>query len=117
MKQNHRYIDLAYDDDSIINPLRLRIPVHLDITFKHWPLLSMGTKFFLNKSRVWNQTKQTNGPVKLSLTNAKVYFLEIPNDFSHRDDIVNKWLQLTDVSDSDDSETDMSSKNETAEEN
>ena len=117
MKQNHRYIDLAYDDDSIINPLRLRIPVQLDITFKHWPLLSMGTKFFLNKSRVWNQTKQTNGPVILSLTKAKVYFLEIPNDFSQTDDNVNKWLQPTDISDSDDSETDISSKNETAEEN
>ena len=117
MKQNHRCIDLAYDDDSIINPLRLRVPVQLDITFKHWALLSMGTKFFLNKSRVWNQTKQTNGPVTLSLNNAKVYFLEIPNDFSQTDDNMNKWLQLTDNLDSDDSEKGMSSKNETAEEN
>ena len=53
----------------------------------------------------------------LSLNNAKVYYLEIPNDFSHTDDNVNKWLQLTDNTDSDDSETGMSSKNETDEEN
>ena len=117
MKQNHRYIDLAYDDDSIINPLRLRVPVHLESTFKHWALLRMGTKFFLNKSRVWNQTKQTNGPVTLSLNNAKVYYLEIPNDFSHTDDNVNKWLQLTDDTDPDDSETGISSRNEANEEN
>ena len=46
-----------------------------------------------------------------------MYFLEIPNDFSQTDDNMNKWLQLTDNLDSDDSETGMSSKNETAEEN
>ena len=93
------------------------MPVQLDNTFLHWGLLTIGTKFFLNKSRVWNQTKNTYGPVTLSLQNAKVYYLETPNDFSQKDDNVSRWLNLTDNSDSDDSDTDISFKDDTVEEN
>ena len=111
MKQNHRYIDLSYDDEDITNPLRLRIPVQLDKTFLHWGLLTEGTKFYLNKSRVWNQTKSITGPVTLSLNNAKVYYLEKPNDFSQKNDYITKWLNLTDDS-SDDSVAEVSKTSE-----
>ena len=79
----------------------------------HWGLLTEGTKFYLNKSRVWNQTKSINGPVTLSLNNAKVYYLEKPNDFTKKNDNMTKWLNLTDDSESDDSE---SESNKTGEE-
>ena len=73
----------------------------------HWGLLTEGTKFYLNKSRVWNKTKSDNGQVTLSLNNAKVYYLEKPEDFSKKNDNMKKWLNLTDDSESDDSESEI----------
>ena len=73
----------------------------------HWGLLTEGTKFYLNKSRAWNQTKSDYGPVTLSLNNAKVYYLEKLKDFSKKNDNMEKWQNLTDDSESDDSESEI----------
>ena len=41
----------------------------------------------------------------LSLNNAKVYYLEKPEDFSKKNDNIKNWQNLTDDSESDDSES------------
>ena len=94
-KESFRYVNLNYDDPTIKNELRLMIDYDLTNEWEHWQLCAEGTRFKMKNARIWNKTRQRNGPVTLSLRgNTKIVYTEKLN-FTNGNP-VEKWQNLTD---------------------
>ena len=93
-KETFRYVNLAYNDQTIKNDLRLKINYDLTSEWEHWQLCAEGTKFEMRNAQIWNKTNKRYGPVTMSLRGDTQIVYKEEKTFTIGDP-VEKWQNLT----------------------
>ena len=93
-KETFRYVNLAYNDQTIKNDLRLKINYDLTSEWEHWQLCAEGTKFEMRNAQIWNKTNKRYCPVTMSLRGDTQIVYKEEKTFTIGDP-VEKWQNLT----------------------